>query len=185
MTGYGKSWRSLVRLVTFALLVLLSATACQLQLAGPAARSTFGGDREPNYDFPLDQFQQADFNVLASEFRDQYSGQYVVFDAHFVMTSEGVTARQAGAAATAPKMRFVDVREATLSNGSKHASVIWSVSDRELGLPIVSLKMSSPVRVYGYVLPAGSEWRYKSRTDRYGKAFGEIMVILLKMEARQ
>ena len=47
----------------------------------------------PDYDLPEDKYVKADYGKIASEFLDEYAGQYVVFDGCYLSHYQGAHIR--------------------------------------------------------------------------------------------
>jgi hypothetical protein len=135
----------------------------------------------PNFDLPDSEFAPADFAKLSSEFKDEYVGQYIVFDAQYASHEQGMLM-------PTPKGRPVNITDLMCVSLMKPPSVaqvkvIWDIGDRELGRPFLNVAFSSPVRIYAYMARPNEPLRHKSRTDTYFKGFPSPTLVLVKAVA--
>jgi hypothetical protein len=168
-------------LFTFISIIIFS-TGCQTtlgDLAGslsPAPQTLF----VPDYNAPENQFVEANFNTLASEFIDEYTGQYVVIRGRYASHQQNVMVTHRN---TGRPMIFTDVMSANIYSmeemGSRTLTVIWAVQDRDLGRPFLNVQAGSPVTIYGYVLPYGTRWYMKTRKDMYFAGFPATTILLI------
>lgn len=174
--------KSIGILVMFTALVIL-LTGCQTSLGdlagsiSPAPQTRF----VPDYDAPDDQFVEADFNTVASEFIDEYAGQYVIIRGRYLSHQQNVMVTHRN---TGRPMIFSDVMSANISSmeemGSRSLTVIWALQDRDLGRPFLNVQAGSPVTIYGYVLPYGTRWYMKTRKDMYFQGFPATTILLTR-----
>jgi hypothetical protein len=161
------------------LLVTASMAGCQVSLLSPVSPSAELSSLAPEYNYPLVQFRKADPKVIGSEFIDQYAGQYVVFEAVYVGTSDTVFIQLRG---DQRKAMVKDLQEVTLYAGSVF-QLIGCAEDRDIRLPLVALAgQQKTVRVFAYILPAGKEWKCKSQINTYRRGFAKPVPILIKVE---
>jgi hypothetical protein len=164
-------------------------TSCTILTTGSSSSKLARvADMPPNYDAPRSQFVEADFAKLASEFADEYMGQYITFEASYLGHREGMK----GITALGGPLRVQGMMEGTFGPrsgqphglGANHVNVSWCVEDRELGRPLLGLKLSSPVRVFAYMLPAKKSARLKSRDDIYleGATVGRLLLVRVEPE---
>jgi hypothetical protein len=166
----------ILRLVAIcaATITLVGCEALQ-QLNAPSTSGSRPGSPKlsPDYDTPENSFVAADFNKLGSEFLDDYANQYVVFNANYQL-------HQAGALIGRALHGDMMTALFTSPSSGKRAEAVWHVDDRELGRPFLELKQGARVKIYGYVLPSGKNWSFKTRRDEFGVALKEPVLLLIK-----
>jgi hypothetical protein len=164
--------------------VALATSGCETTTGGassadsvtPAKRPQF----TPDYDAPETQFVEADFNTLASEFIDEYANQYVIVRGRFASHHQGAMMidRSTGRPVTYRDIMSAQFHSAELTPRS--LSVIWSEQDRELGRPFLNVKAGAPMKIYGYVLPAGRPYHIQSRKDLRFNGFPATTILLIR-----
>lgn len=135
----------------------------------------------PDYNLPDSQFVTAKFNTLASEFLDEYIGQYVVFDGRYLSHQQGALINTpTGPVAASDLMSGMIGAPDTSGAAARTVTVLWNVDDRELGRPFLNLAPNAPVKIYAYVRPANRVSRMKSRQDTVLSALSVPVVLLIK-----
>lgn len=181
--------RSTVLCLSIVTCSAMFGTACTiLTTGGSPSKLARVSDLPPNYDAPRSQYVEADFAKLASEFADEYMGQYITFEASYASHREGMK----GLTALGRPLRVAGMMEGTFAPrnvlqdglGGKLVNVTWCVEDREIGRPLLGLKQFSPVRVFAYMLPAKRDARLKSRDDIYleGSTLGRLLLVRVEIE---
>lgn len=121
----------------------------------PPVKETF-----PNYNMPEDQFGQIDFKKLASEFKDEYSGQYVIINGFYGNSYENPILKFSGGQFVARSMRGMVIYEKKmkyLDPNAKRVEVFWPNENKEDGRTLVDLNVFDKIKVYAYVFPKGQE----------------------------
>lgn len=136
----------------------------------------------PDYDKPASEFAAAPFETLASEFLDEHTGRYFVFDGRYMSHGHGLALiDNRGMPAGGVTNLMSAVIAGPVSSGAPRAlNVVWSQEDRELGMPFLNLQPHAPVRIYAYVLPANHRAHLKSRQGRFWKGVPVPIVLLIK-----
>ncbi len=127
----------------------------------------------PDYTTPESDFIAAEFDILASEFRDTLYGKYVYLDGVFYGTQYTADYLQPLEASYAKLGKKNVVLFATFKLGnekSKMVTVGYPYVQREDGMQLLKLNAMDKVRVYGYV-PAPS---MKTVTLRDGRSRGKF-----------
>ena len=185
--------------VGYVILVAVSLFLVGCEAGGPMATLVKPKVYPPDYDTPESAFTPANFDVLASEFIDEYAGKYVVFEASYKYQlaehgSAGVLVDIEGQRVLATNLRSMTLGSpeeaerlrAASTSGDAHmkigkVNVLWHESDRELARPLVGLPFGSKVKVFAYVLPAGQEAQPKSRNDVVTKPFSKPYLWLVRV----
>lgn len=159
-------------LVLLGVLALLLTGCAKIQIPGITAPTVL----PPDYNTPDTAFVHADFNKLATEFIDVYAGQYVVFEGLYVSHRQGALLKTA----SGQLMNASDLMSMQLYDAGRLVTVVWSVADKELGLPLLSLSTQKKVRIYGYVVPVGKKTGLKTRRDIIHSPFGQPVILLIR-----
>ena len=183
-TNKGKS--SLIAIALFTGIILgISACFTVERGGGEIVIGSRSGPEHPDYEKSRAEFVEADFGVIASEFIDEYAGQYVVFEGMYMNHHEGVVFQRGMAQAGRP-VSMGDVMAAMIGGpggmgDGRYTQIIWSTHDRELGRPFLDARpQQTPVRIYGYVLPAGEKARIKTRDDLVFERIAIPVVLLVE-----
>lgn len=171
--------RTLIQTFQLSALSILLLTGCTTPFNAPQSTAQ---NLPPNFDTPDSEFVPARFNTLASEFIDEYAGQYIVVKGRFVMTAEGALVWASGRPYNLNEMMSAMIASSE-SDTTRNITVMWSQYDRELGRPFLDLPMNAPVKVYGYVLPAGHNASVKSRSDIKMRGLPVPVILLIKISA--
>jgi len=168
------------------LLLVLAAAAlvgCEAIQTPSGPKAAGSPKMPPDYDLPESQFATAKFNTLASEFLDEYVGQYVVFEGRYMHHDQGALVWSEGRPQALHDFMTVMIGAPATSDGiatPRTVNVLWAVDDRELGRPFLNLQLNAPLKIYAYVLPANKQARVKSRQDRFMRGFPVPVVLLVK-----
>ena len=171
------------------MILTLVLVGCEHGQIGPVDAAT--SERlHPDYDTARDAFVEADLAVLASEFIDEYAGQYVVFEGQYL-------GHRRGAGIQPPRGRpqfYQDIMAAQIGappqpgaapgqvGSAQHVQLLWAEDDRELGRPLLHAAPGSPLRIYAYVLPVGDRAALKTRRNRVLDGFPTPVVLLVDLE---
>lgn len=132
----------------------------------------------PDYNKDRDEFIDGKFAVIASEFLDEYSGQYVVFDGTYLGHHDNVIIQRGREPVVLGDVMSANIASGTgMSASPQVAQVIWHIDDRDLGRPFLGAGSQAPVRIYAYVLPAGDRAQLEGRNASWGNV--RIPLILL------
>lgn len=129
-------------------LVIISGCAVMDTLQTPQVQE----QPVPEYAKPESEYIVPDFNVLASEFRNEYFGKYVVIDGVFQGTYDGGTIEANGRPVHIQGMKTLLMAKDTTYQ--KRINVLWPDSHKDDGRPLVSLNVGDKIRVYAFVMTA-------------------------------
>ena len=168
---------SVIRNLTIILTVFVLAGCATVQMPSISGTPTIS---IPDYSVPLDQFNEVQLSVVGSEFRDTLAGKYVYFDAGYVGLQSQVIIKAKGQVrpSVSPDLSGVFLAKADFSGS---AQAVWPKEEREVAIPFISMVPGTPVRVYAYIIPTGTAWRFRN-PGRYSTGFGEPLVLLMRVE---
>lgn len=127
-----------------------------------------------DYNRPDSEFFVPEFNVLASEFADEYSGKYVVVDGFY--QGHGCGDAIVGKYSY-DDMCWMFVVDSKL--GQKRIKAVWPTVEKEFTRPLINMKYGDRIRIFAYVLPANQSLTLRNSNKTRG--FSALSIFLLRV----